>query len=300
MSDQQELVMALAKLMVAAAWADGEVAPAEINCLKDLLFQIPELNGRLWARLEIYMDSPVGEQERQRLLHELLERISTEEDKRLAVSMSEKVGTADGVLKEGEQAVIDEVKHEIEAAPVGLVGSLSKLLNGALGRRSQTLANAPNREDHFHDFIHNRVYYRLCRRLAKQPSELDLPEAKCRTLCAAGGLLARIACVDEHVADEEFNVIVGAIQNNWNLPDEEAAFVAEVAVSEAARGMDLFRLSRQFFEGTDQEQRKEFIVVLFEVAKAHDGRSEAETEEIRRIARMLRVLHRDFIEAKLK
>ncbi|MFO7905449.1 MAG: TerB family tellurite resistance protein [Planctomycetota bacterium] len=300
MADKQELVMALAKLMVAAAWADREIAGAEVNCLKDLLFRIPELDGRQWARLEIYMDSPVGEQERQRLLHELVKRISTEDDKRLAISMLEEVGTADGVLTEDEKAVIDEIKQEIEAAPVGLVGSLSKLLNRALGRRSQTLANVPNREDHFHDFIHNQVYYRLRQRLAKQPSELDLPEAKCRTLCAGGGLLARIAHVDEHVADEEFNVIVGAIQNNWDLAEEEAAFVAEVAVSEAARGMDLFRLSREFFEGTDHEQRKRFVVVLFEVAKAHDGRSEAETEEIRHIARMLRVPHGDFIEAKLK
>lgn len=37
------VIMALAKVMIAAAWADGSVNNDEINSLKDLLFQLPEM-----------------------------------------------------------------------------------------------------------------------------------------------------------------------------------------------------------------------------------------------------------------
>ncbi len=39
------VIMALAKVMVAAAWADGDVSLDEVNSLKDLLFHLPEMSG---------------------------------------------------------------------------------------------------------------------------------------------------------------------------------------------------------------------------------------------------------------
>ena len=35
------VILALGKAMIAAAWTDGTVNNDEINCLKDLLFQLP-------------------------------------------------------------------------------------------------------------------------------------------------------------------------------------------------------------------------------------------------------------------
>ncbi|MGB2911413.1 MAG: TerB family tellurite resistance protein, partial [Anaerolineales bacterium] len=53
-------------------------------------------------------------------------------------------------------------------------------------------------------------------------------------------------------------------------------------------------------ETTTAEQRVRFLDVLFAVADG-DGRvSYEETEEIRLIAKMLKLTHRQFIDAKLK
>ena len=40
MSDRN-LIFTLAKVIIAAAWADGQVSHEEVNSLKDLLFQLP-------------------------------------------------------------------------------------------------------------------------------------------------------------------------------------------------------------------------------------------------------------------
>jgi uncharacterized membrane protein YebE (DUF533 family) len=49
-------ILTLGKVIIAAAWADGEVAHDEMNCLKDLLFRLPGLTGREWAMLEMYTE----------------------------------------------------------------------------------------------------------------------------------------------------------------------------------------------------------------------------------------------------
>ena len=64
--------------------------------------------------------------------------------------------------------------------------------------------------------------------------------------------------------------------------------------------MDLHRLTREFFEATDDAERGRFLETLFQVAEAHGGKSHVEIEEVRKIARMLHLSHRDFISAKLK
>jgi len=76
--------------------------------------------------------------------------------------------------------------------------------------------------------------------------------------------------------------------------------VAEVSVSETAKGLDLYRLGRLFFEDTTEDERLRFMDVLLEVA-AGDGKvSYEETEDIRLIAKILKLTHKQFIDSKLK
>jgi uncharacterized tellurite resistance protein B-like protein len=94
--------------------------------------------------------------------------------------------------------------------------------------------------------------------------------------------------------------MVNAIKGYWELSDVEAALVAETAVSTITKGMDYYRLSRRFFESTTEDERVRFMDALFAVADA-DGRvSYEEIEEVRTIATVLKLTHKQFIDAKLK
>jgi uncharacterized tellurite resistance protein B-like protein len=293
------LILTLGKVLVAAAWADHEVANEEINSLKDLLFRLPELTGREWASLVMYIESPVGEAERQRLVEQLKDQLRTTADKRLALQALDALVQADGQVTEPERAVVEQIKAQLESADVGIVGSMGRLLKAPLVRREQALADAPNREQHFEDFIKNKVFYGIRRRLDLGENQVDIPEEKLRKLALAGGLMARVAKVDLQVTDQEFTAIVEALRSGWEIGRQEAAFVAEVAVSEIGPDMDYYRLSREFFEGTTENERASFIEVLFQVAAADGRASNEEIEEIRSIANSLRLTHKAFINAKL-
>lgn len=296
----ENTIKTIAKVMIAAAWADGSVSPEEINSLKDLLFQLPDMTASDWSELDIYIETPVGEAERNRLEGELLVQLKTPEDKALAIAALNEVVSADGRVSDSERAVLEEIKPMIESADVAILGPLSRLMRGSIKRRSQEAANAPNREVYLEDFTHNKIFYLVSRRLELESEDISISEPVLRKLSLAGGLMAHVVYVDQEVTEAEFDAMADILEAKWGASTVEAALVAEVAVSETSRGLDIYRLSREFFETTTAEQRVRFLDVLFAVADG-DGRvSYEETEEIRMIAKMLKLTHRQFIDAKLK
>jgi uncharacterized tellurite resistance protein B-like protein len=297
---KSKTIMALAKLMIAAAWADGSISSQEINSLKDLLFRLPEMTARDWDELDIYIETPIGEAERERLLADLLANLRSRRDKKLALETLQSLADADGVMTVEERQVMEEITHAIQDSTPGMLGFLGKLLKHSLQQRSQALHDAPNRELYLDDFTRNKVFYAVNRRLNLEGDSINLPEEALRKLSLAGGLMARVAYVDHEVESAEFDTMVKAIQAHWKLPDIQAALVAEVAVSEVARGMDYYRLSREFFLNTTEAERLDFVDVLFAVAAGDGALTYAETEEIRTIAYVLKLTHRQFIEAKMK
>jgi uncharacterized tellurite resistance protein B-like protein len=89
------------------------------------------------------------------------------------------------------------------------------------------------------------------------------------------------------------------MQQGWKISSDAAAFVAEIAVSASSLEVDYFRMTREFFTNTTNEERVQLLDVLFAVAAADGEVSLAETEEIRRIAGGLKLTHKQFINAKL-
>jgi uncharacterized tellurite resistance protein B-like protein len=297
---KSNLIMTLAKVIIAAAWADGAVTNDEINSLKDLLFRIPELNSRDWSSLEIYIDSPISAAERERLLEDLQMALRSRSDKELALSALEDLIHADGEVTAEERAVADEIKTAIKNASTGIMGGMGKLLQGPLQRRTHAAGSVSNRESFLDDFIKNRVFYGVRRRLGESELELDLSEEDLWKLSLSGGLMARVAHVDREVKEGEFEAMVNSLMENWQLSREAAAIVSEVAISAVAVNMDYYRMAREFFNCTSEPERAQFLNVLFDVALGDGMVSNEETEQIRSIARHLKLTHQQFIDAKLK
>ena len=297
MPPKEDLILTLAKVLIAAAWADGELTHEEINSMKDLLFHLPQLTSRQWASLQMYIEAPVGDAERERLVEELKLAIRTSRDRELAQLALEEMLHADGAATEEEEQVAAGIKADIDSVSVG---ALSGLVKGMTGRRAEALANAPNREVYLEDYVRNRVYYGVRRRLDLGEAELQVSEDVLRTLSLAGGMMAQVARVNPQISDAEVATMVEALEQHWHLDADQAAFVAGVAISETATLMDRYRLAREFAGVCGPKERAQFLDVLFAVAAADGVARYDEIEEIRGLAQTLKLSHRQFIEAKLK
>ncbi len=294
----KSLIMKLAKLVIAAAWADGQLKASEINVLKDLIYSWGEIEEDDWTQLEAYMDNPVREGERDRLLADVMDSIATGSDKRLVIDAVTRTVEADGEVSAEEKEALRQLREAVESRGTG-VASLLRGLLGSSNRRRNEQAGSATREERLDDFVRNRIYFQLVSELEHENLRIDLPEHDLRKLCLAAGMMATVAWVDRDLDAEERKALAEALAMDWGLAAEAADLVCRIALERTKKGLDFFRLTRSYFEATTRQERCDLLVSLFRMANAAGKTSFEEIEEIRRLARSLKLSHEEFIQAKL-
>jgi uncharacterized tellurite resistance protein B-like protein len=296
----QAVVLTLAKVLVAAAWADGELSHDEVNSMKrDLLTRIPNLSTQQWASVAIYMESPVDEAERTRLVQQLRSQITTPLGKQLVFDSLDDLVAADGQVGEEERRAVEEIRAAIEAGNTAGLGKVSRLFKGRSAPAPAAI-QGPNREVFLDEYIQNRVYYVIRRRLDQAGVAPKLSDAEIRKLSLAGGMMAVVARTNPQVAEQEKAVMTSTLQQNWRLNDEQATFLVDVAVSQQPADLDSFRLADGFAAVSDYDERGQLVDALFAIAAADGAVNNDEVETIRGMANALVLTHERFIEAKLK
>lgn len=295
----KSFILELGKLLIGAAWADGNLSSTEINGLKELLFQLPEISGEEWMELELYMVSPVSDEERRRLLDRVLQRMTSQADKRLALQALEKLVPEDVSVPDRQTEVVNQLREDIERGSQGFLEHLQRPLRMILNLRGQHYSHEQDRESRLEDFIKNTIYFQVTMELRDQGMALELDDANIRKLCLAAGLMARVAGVDQRMSQEEKQVIQNILQSEWKLTPEQAQLVVDISHHRVFRGLDGVRLVKGFTNLTTPSERRDFLRCLFAVANAAHQTSFEEIEEIRSIATGMTLSHQDFIDAKL-
>ena len=300
----KELIIAVAKVAIAAAWADGVVTPTERESLKDMMFRLPHvglesaiaLSANDWNQLEMLIETPVTADQRQQLITDLKIHLDTADDKKAVLAAVANLVRADEALTDEEVQMAEAVEAAIAEVNVGVVARLGRLIR----RHVQAASHPSQPNEAFEDYIKNRVYHAVQQRLDLTHEELTIPEADLRKLSLAGGLMAQIAYVDRVVTDTEFGQMVEVLQRHWGVDGKTAVFITEVATAEVTADLDYYRLTREFFAHTNEAEREQFLDVLFAIAAADGGVSHQESENIRRISVSLNLTQRQFMVAKTK
>ena len=301
-------ILTVAKLMIAAAWADGEISEDEKLCMKDLLLHLPDagldagiqVTAQEWAMLDMYLESPMAEEELLQLVESLRHQITDSNDKKIVMDYLRQITSVDGELSADEQKMLAEIEDELKGSRSGFMNSLRKLFGKSVDKRSTAVAASVSREAYFDEFINNKVYYELQKQLHEEGKTLDVADNELRRMALAGGLMARIVYVDHTVTKAEIDSMAGVIQRYWDTDAETAVLIANVAVAAVDYDYDFFRMTREFYEDTTREERIAFLDVLFNVAVSDGQATLNEIEEIRMVSRGINLANEDFINAKVK
>jgi uncharacterized tellurite resistance protein B-like protein len=304
----RNLILAVAKVAIATAWADGEITSKEINSVKEVLMRLPnsggksgpQLTAREFAMLEMYARMPVEADERARLLDELQAAKWTPADRQVAIEVLTRLVQADGSVTADEQAIVTEVTAALDAVAGGNAQSLGRLFGRSVKQVASASAGAPNRERDLEEFMKNKSYYMIRTRLKDEGAEAGISDAELRKLSTAAGLMARVSRTDQSSSAEEHTIIAQALQSYWPISAEVARIAAEATLSGISLDTDPLRLAQELLDVTTEDERTRFMDVLFAVAAADGFVSQAEMSEIGSIASWLYLPRKTFIAAKVK
>lgn len=243
----RNLKFKLAKVLIAAAWADGRLANEELNILKDFLFGLPEISPAEWKKLMIYMESPIDAAESRMLLEDLLMDVKSRKDRRLVTETLDIMVASDGIVTSEEAAFVDEVKTAMDASASGFFGSLRNRMKGIVTRRR---ASGPAREDEVDDYTNNEVYHYLVH-VKKNGDAVRPPEINVRQLCLSAGFMAWVLHSDLMIDEEDRQALERTLMDKWCIRSDEADVVAEAACERIVKGVDFNRLCRTYYETVD-------------------------------------------------
>lgn len=297
MKDREQIrpiIVTLGKLLVFAAWADGEIQEEEYEVIKDQLFSLPDLNDEEWASVLIYMEYPMTENELQHLLRDFNRLIKTPEQREYAINAVAKVIASDGVVTEEEQEALNYMSRSIKEDTLldKLIELLKKALFLARERRKKSAALTYNREKDLDDFQFNPVFFQLTRKAKELNQPLQFTKHELRKLCLAGALMARVVQADEIIHDDELALMLEELVEKWKMSEDAAWIVMSVALNKDYGDMDILRISRQFYEVSDRDERNQFFEVLGAIAYADDHLSTEELDALEDLGAHLKI-HRN-------
>jgi len=222
------------KVLACIAWADEEVTNAELNFIKQFVRRF-DLTGEEWVRVELYLDEKVGLEEMKRVTRRFLSQVRRPRERRLLVDAVEQLLTADEKLTDTEQGWVRDLRELVsgaEGAAFFLDGLKSLLRIGGLSQES----SHEGRESELHDFIHNRVLFKLRRRLGPERLEKERSPEKLKKLALSATLLGRVGYVDSEFLPREEAFIKKLLCEAWGAAAHMAEAITQVAMATVSQG----------------------------------------------------------------
>jgi uncharacterized tellurite resistance protein B-like protein len=119
-------------------------------------------------------------------------------------------------------------------------------------------------------------------------------------LIATCALLLEIASVDEEFSYDELVMILSILEKNHGLTWNEAKEMLKTAQAEREKSIDLWKFTNLINQNYSEEEKINVMEIIWKVIYA-DGRLDGhEDYMVHNLARLLRLSHKQLIEAKLK
>lgn len=117
---------------------------------------------------------------------------------------------------------------------------------------------------------------------------------------ATAALLIEMMRADSHICEDEQKTVMSSIRSKFSLSDEEISALLKLAEDEIWKATGYFEFTSLINKGFTHKQKIKVIEHLWEVAFADSIIDKHEEYMVRKIADLIYVSHKDFIDAKLK
>ena len=117
---------------------------------------------------------------------------------------------------------------------------------------------------------------------------------------ATAALLIEMMRADTEISEDEQQAVIGTIKSKFNLTSQETNELLQLAEDEIWESTGYFEFTSLMNKGFTYDQKTKVIEHLWDVAYADAILDKHEEYMVRKIAGLIHVSHRDFIDAKIR
>ena len=117
---------------------------------------------------------------------------------------------------------------------------------------------------------------------------------------ATAALLIEMMRADAKIGDDERKAITGSIRLKFEISEEESDTLLKLAEGEIQNSTGYYEFTSLINKGFTYEQKVKVVEHLWEVAFSDADLDKHEEHMVRKIAGLIHVSHKDFIDSKLR
>ena len=117
---------------------------------------------------------------------------------------------------------------------------------------------------------------------------------------AVCALFLEMANTDGEFSDSERESIILLLKEHYGLSDEYVAELMEVSNKQLEGSIDLWQFTNLINQNYSREEKKRIIEMVWQVVYADEKQDQHEDYLIHKLAKLLRLTHKELIDAKLK
>lgn len=117
---------------------------------------------------------------------------------------------------------------------------------------------------------------------------------------AAGVLLLETAYIDDECTEEEMANVVNTLRSEFNLAPEYVDELLALAGAERENAFDLWQFTNQMNQHYSQQEKMALLEAVWRIIFADGRLEEHEDYFAHKLANLLRLTHKQLIEAKLQ
>ena len=133
----------------------------------------------------------------------------------------------------------------------------------------------------------------------KGPSDIG-PDNDERTRIAASVILLEAAHADHECTDDELDHVVETLCSDFDLSRKHAEDLLELAHRERSQAVDLYEFTNHINNEFSREEKKEVLEAVWRIIYIDGLLEKHEDHFARKLTHLLRLSHKDMIDAKLK
>ena len=132
---------------------------------------------------------------------------------------------------------------------------------------------------------------------ASDDAGVDAPQHDIRV--AACALFLEMANIDSEFKGAESEHVVELMRTEFGLADEHAQELLRVAKAELDGSIDLWRFTNRINKNYSKEEKLQIVEMIWKVVYEDGHLSDHENYLVKKLGHMLRITHRELIQAKL-
>ncbi|MEO0795078.1 MAG: TerB family tellurite resistance protein [Verrucomicrobiota bacterium] len=254
--------LAIAKLMLAMAWAGGKLEHDDVLKIQTYLSGALTLNDRLQQSFNLYHEYPIDPMERRRLARRYSQRFKNSREHKALILQLESLMPADG-KNLNKLMAFQDIKEALVEDQINFIKKVRYKLT-----RTPFPAKVSHRgrEVYLSEYNSNPILFRLKLRFGDRFASIGLTPNNAEKLSLEMALISLVVYADQILLPEELEGITEYLESHWKLAEEHAEVVITVALCRQATRSQIPICCQRYTEMSTYDERVDLYLLLGRLA----------------------------------